>query len=585
MSGARSGSSGVQEPAEPAQAVKLPAEPGRAKPPIIFAIDDDLGVLGAMARDLRREYGADYRIMRTDSGEKAFAMLENARLKGEQVALFLVDQRMPTISGLDFLRRAKELFPDAKRVLLTAYADSQASIQAINETRLDYYLMKPWDPPEERLYPVLTELLDDWRAAFRPSFTGLTVIGHRYSAASHEVKEFLGRNLVPFRWLDVEASEEAQQLLELATGGPRTLPVVLLPDGRPLLRPSVTEIAAAIGLATAPRLELYDLVIVGAGPAGLAAGVYAASEGLSTLLVESQAPGGQAGMSSMIENYLGFPAGLSGSELSRRAATQARRFGAEILTPSEAVGLARSGHYSVVQLAGGREVGGRALLVATGVSYRKLDAEGAERLAGRGLYYGAALTEALAVKGGHAVVIGGGNSAGQAALYLAQHARQVTLLVRGESIAHSMSQYLVAQLEETPNVEVRHRTVVTELKGERRLEAVSTLTRGPEQEGAAESFGVDAVFAFIGAEPRSAWLNGSVNLDEQGFITTGTALGANGRTPEGWSLKRQPFWLETSLPGVFAAGDVRQRSIKRIASAVGEGAMAVQFIHQYLAEA
>lgn len=546
--------------------------------PIILAVDDDLGVLGAVARDLRREYGANYRVLRADSGELALELLERAKLASDPVALFLVDQRMPHMTGLEFLAQARELYPAAKRVLLTAYADSQASIQAINETQLDYYLMKPWDPPEERLYPVLTDLLDDWQADFQPASSAVTVIGHPYSAASHVVKEFLGRNVVPYRWLDVEAAPEAAQLLALAAAGPGDLPVVLLPDGTPLLKPAVADIARHIGLRTTPDLQLYDLVIVGAGPAGLAAGVYGASEGLTTLLVESQAPGGQAGMSSRIENYLGFPAGLSGADLSRRATTQARRFGAEILTPSEAVGLEPSGGYTVVRLADGRDVGGRAVLVATGVSYRRLDVPGADRLAGSGLYYGAALSEALAVKDGHAVVVGAGNSAGQAAMYLAQYAQSVTLLARGASIAASMSQYLVAQIEQTPNIRVCTGRTVVAVHGERRLESVSTVRTGSAQ---SEALAADALFVFIGAEPHSGWLAGRVVLDERGYVPTGPALAA---FPASASGRRQPLWLETSAAGVFAAGDVRLRSVKRIASAVGEGAMAVQLIHQYLAE-
>lgn len=598
--------------------------PGQdAKKPIILAVDDDPGVLGAVSRDLRREYGSRYRILRADSGEAALQLLEKAKLANDPVALFLVDQRMPGMTGLEFLGRARQFYPGAKRVLLTAYADSAASIQAINETQLDYYLMKPWDPPEERLYPVITDLLDDWHAEFQPASAALTVIGHPYSAASHALKEFLGRNVVPYRWLDVEVAPEATELLGLAGAAPGDLPVVLLPDGTPLLQPSAADIAGHIGLRTAPELQLYDLVIVGAGPAGLAAGVYGASEGLSTLLVESQAPGGQAGQSSRIENYLGFPSGLSGADLSRRAATQARRFGAEILTPSEAVGLRREAGYTVVQLADGREAGGRTVLVATGVSYRRLDVPGAERLAGSGLYYGAALSEALEVKDGQAVVVGAGNSAGQAAMYLARFAAQVTLLVRGGSLGASMSQYLVAQIEQTPNIRVALHTSVAEVHGERRVEALTVVRRapsgaargggasgasaaaghsraagpaaagpvaaGPAADGSPgstedptrETLAADALFVFIGAEPHSEWLAGCLDLDEHGYIFTGTALAAQGEAGSG---RRRAYWLETSLPGVFAAGDVRSRSVKRIASAVGEGAMAVQLIHQYLAE-
>lgn len=549
-----------------------------ARKPILFVVDDDLSVLAAVARDLRREYGRHYRVMRADSGAAALAALERAKLGNAQVALLLVDQRMPDMSGLDFLAKARELYPGAKRVLLTAYADSQASIQAINETQLDYYLLEPWDPPEEHLYPVIDDLLDDWRAAFPPSFTGVTLVGHLYSARAHELKEFLGRNLVPYRWLDVERSREAEELLRLAGADSKELPLLLLPDGSALKRPTVADVAARIGLRSTPELQLYDLVIVGAGPAGLAAAVYAASEGLSTLLLERHSPGGQAGMSSRIENYLGFPSGLSGAELSRRAAAQARRFGAEILTPTEAVALRCEGPYRFLRLADGREVGARAVLVATGVDYRLLDAPGAERLTGRGLYYGAAITEAMALGGGEAYVVGGGNSAGQAAMYLARFARRVVMLVRGASLTASMSSYLVEQLEQAPNVEVRVGTVVAELHGEKHLEEITIAER---KGGRTERVPAAALFAFIGAAPRTDWLAGTLASDEQGYLATGPQLeGRDGA----WDLPRAPFLLETSQPGVFAAGDVRQRSVKRIASAVGEGAMAVQFVHQHLAE-
>lgn len=551
-----------------------------SKKPLIVAVDDDLGVLGAISRDLRREYGEHYRIVRADSGERALAALEQAKLANDSVALFVVDQRMPQMSGLEFLAEARELFPDAKRVLLTAYADSQASIKAINETRLDYYLMKPWDPPEERLYPVLSDLLDDWRADFQPPFSGLTLIGHPYSAATHELKEFLGRNIVPYRWLDVENSSEAEELLSIADAAPEDLPVLLLADGTALIKPDPAAIARSIGLKTAPEMQLYDLVIVGAGPAGLAAAVYGASEGLSTLMIENHSPGGQAGMSSRIENYLGFPSGLSGADLSRRAATQARRFGAEILTPAEAIGLRREDPYRVVQLADGKEVAGRALLVATGVSYRMLDVPGADRLAGSGVYYGAAITEAMAARQGEVFVIGGGNSAGQAAMYLSRFAEKVTMLVRGSSLAASMSSYLIAQIEQTPNIEVRARSVAVELEGEQRLTGVTVCQLDSRQ---TESLPAAALFVFIGASPRTGWLGDNVACDHGGYVNTGPQLGGEGFRPVDWNLQRSPFWLETSVPGVFAAGDVRNRSVKRIASAVGEGAMAVQFIHQHLA--
>jgi thioredoxin reductase (NADPH) len=548
--------------------------------PIIFAVDDDLGVLGAVARDLRREYGQQYRIMRASAGADALVDLEKLRLANHPVALFLVDQRMPDMSGLEFLAAARELYPNAKRALLTAYADSQASIQAINETRLDYYLMKPWDPPEERLYPIVTELLDDWHAENRPAYSGLTLIGHPYSAITHDLKDFLGRNLVPYRWLDVETEPEAEELLRLSGNGAGDLPVLLLTDGTVLVKPTKTQIAQSIGLQTKAGMHLYDLVIVGAGPAGLAAAVYASSEGLSTVLVESHAPGGQAGQSSRIENYLGFPAGLSGADLSRRATTQARRFGAEILTPTVAVGLRREDPFRFVKLADGTEIGGKAVLVATGVSYRKLDTPGAERLAGVGVYYGAAQTEAVSVKGAHAFVIGGGNSAGQAAMYLSQFAERVTMLIRGSGLAATMSQYLVAQIEQTPAIDVRTRAVVEGMIGSEKLEAVTVRDIDTNE---SQTFPAAGVFVFIGAAPHTSWLTDAVTADPQGYLFTGVDLSKASGLPVGWNVDREPYWLETSVPGVFAAGDVRHRSVKRIASAVGEGAMALQFVHQHLA--
>jgi thioredoxin reductase (NADPH) len=564
----------------------MPAGPHAAAPtpapakPIIVTVDDEPAVLAAVARDLRREYGARYRVLRAESGADALEALKPAKLRGERVALFLVDQRMPRMSGLEFLAEASAMFPDAKRVLLTAYADTEASIRAINETRLDYYLMKPWDPPEERLYPVVSDLLDDWQAAFRPPFQGLRVIGHRWSAPSYQVKEFLARNLVPYRWLDVERDEEAEELLTLAGATPDDLPLVVLADGEALKRPTPVAIAERIGLRTRAEQPFYDLVIVGGGPAGLAAAVYGASEGLRTLLVENEAPGGQAGMSSAIENYLGFPSGLSGGDLARRAVTQARRFGAEILTPVEATGLRLDDPYRFVTLSDGSEVSCHALLVATGVSYQWLDVPGAERLAGAGLYYGSATSEAVESRGSHVFIVGAGNSAGQAAMYLAKYADDVTMLVRGTGLTQSMSQYLIAQIEANDRITVRTRVVVDELHGEARLEAV---TLRDLDRDATETVSAGAVFVFIGARPRTDWAADVLERDPRGFLLTGPDVMHGGRPPRGWQLERDPFWLESSVSGVFVAGDVRHRSIKRVASAVGEGSMAVQFIHQHLA--
>jgi thioredoxin reductase (NADPH) len=547
--------------------------------PVILAVDDEPSVLAAVVRDVRHHYGKDYSVARAGSGAEALETLRDLKLRSETVALLLVDQRMPGMTGVAFLREAMGLFPSAKRALLTAYADTDAAIRAINEVKLDHYLMKPWHPPEELLYPVLDDLLDDWRANFQPAFEGVRLVGDRWSADGHRIRDFLARNLIPYRWLDVESDPEAAQLRALAGAGD-ALPLVVLPDGATLSRPTVAELAGRLGLHTQAAADAYDFVIVGAGPAGLAAAVYGASEGLRTLLIEREAPGGQAGTSSSIENYLGFPAGLSGGDLARRAVAQARRFGAEILAPMEAVGFETRDGYHIVKLGNGSKVTTQALLVATGVSYRLLDVPGADRLAGAGLYYGAAITEALTVKGQDVFVVGGGNSAGQGALYLARFARSVTLLVRGASLAETMSQYLVERIQESQNVHVRPRVAVTEVHGEKSLEGVSVRDVGT---GAVERLPARAVFVFIGAAPRTAWLGGALQADAGGFVLSGVDLEREGgKRPRGWLADRDPFWLETSVAGVFVAGDLRHHSTKRIASAVGEGAMAVQFVHQHL---
>jgi thioredoxin reductase (NADPH) len=548
--------------------------------PVIFAVDDEPSVLAAVARDLRHRYATDYRVLRAGSGSEALEALRELKLRNEAVALLLVDQRMPGMTGVALLHEAMALFPQAKRALLTAYADTDAAIRAINEVRLDHYLMKPWHPPEELLYPVLDDLLDDWRANFQPVFEGVRVVGHRWSADGHRVRDFLARNLIPFRWLDIEADAEAAELRALAGPVEAPLPLVVLADGTRLSRPSVAELAERLGLHTQAAANAYDLVIVGAGPAGLAAAVYGASEGLRTLLIEREAPGGQAGTSSSIENYLGFPAGLSGGDLARRAVAQARRFGAEILAPMEAVGFATRDGYHIVTLGNGSTVSTQALLVATGVSYRLLDVPGAERLAGAGLFYGAAITEALTVKGQDVLVVGGGNSAGQGALYLARFARSVTLLVRGAGLAETMSQYLVERINEAENIQVRTHVAVSEVHGESSLEAVSIRDLGT---GNLERLPARAAFVFIGAAPRTAWLDGALQVDAGGFVLSGVDLRREGgKHPRGWLAERDPFWLETSIAGVFVAGDLRHQATKRVASAVGEGAMAVQFVHQHL---
>lgn len=547
--------------------------------PLILGLDDEPAVLSAVQRDLRRRYGQNYRIIGATSGSTALETLRKVKLANDPVALFLVDQRMPHMSGIEFLEEARQLFPDAKRVLLTAYADTEAAIRAINEVRLDYYLVKPWDPPEERLYPVLDDLLEDWQASFRPPFVGIRVVGHQWSPLSHQVKDFLARNLVPYQWLDVETSAEATQLMASLTLLRTQLPFVVFPDGSHLVQPSNVQLAEKVGLRIRANMPLYDLVIVGAGPAGLAAAVYGASEGLHTLLIEREAPGGQAGQSSRIENYLGFPSGLSGSDLARRARDQAIRFGAEILTPQEVVGIQVKDSTRVVSLADGMVVNARSLLIATGVSYRKLNVPGIDALTGAGVYYGAAITEATSCRNQPVFVVGGGNSAGQGAMYLSRFARSVSILVRGPSLAATMSQYLIDQIASTPNITICPHTTVTEVHGQEALTAVTIMD---VTTGALQTLPAAALFIFIGAEPRTEWVAGVVARDEKGFILSGPDLMRQGRRPVGWPLDRDPFFLETSVPGIFVSGDVRYRSIKRVTSAVGEGAMAVSFVHEYL---
>jgi thioredoxin reductase (NADPH) len=547
--------------------------------PAIIAVDDDRVVRSAVERDLRRQYGKDFRILSADSGAVAIEVLKELKLRGNPVALMLADQRMPQMTGVEFLAQAIQLFPDAKRLLLTAYADTEVAIRAINDIRLDHYLMKPWDPPEEHLFPVIKDQLDAWEARFHPGFEGMRVIGHRWSPLAYAVKEFLARNQIPYHWLDVESDSLACQLLETAGADRTVLPVVILPDGTVLVQPTTGELASRAGLSTRAQAPFYDLVIVGSGPGGLGAGVYGASEGLRTLIIEREAPGGQAVQSSRIENYLGFPSGVSGGDLARRAVAQANRFGAELLTPQEVTGLRLNAPYKIVTMSDGTEVSCHALLIATGVSYRKLDALGCDELTGAGVYYGAAATEAIATTGQDVFVVGAGNSAGQAAVHLARFARTVTILVRGDGLAESMSRYLIDQIQNTPNIAVRTHARVTAAHGTAHLEAVTTLN---VDGGTSETQPAAGLFIFIGALPRTEWLKGLVELDSFGFIPTGPDLTGTGKRPRGWTVDRDPYWLESSVPGIFVAGDVRAQSIKRVASAVGEGAMAVQFIHRYL---
>ncbi len=545
--------------------------------PILLAVDDDVSVLEAVVQDLRRQYGATYRVMRAASGPAALDTLAQLKSRDEPVALLISDQRMPGMSGVEMLERARTIYPDARRILLTAYADTEAAIRAINTARIHYYLNKPWDPPEEKLYPVVNDLLDDWQASFSPPFEGLRVIGHRWSLNDHRLRNFLSRNHVPYRWIDVSVGDEALTLLKDRGLDPEKLPVVLLSDGSVLIDPDLETLAGRVGLRVQAAQDFYDIVVVGAGPAGLAAAVYGASEGLRTVVIEPEAPGGQAGSSSRIENYLGFPSGVTGADLGRRAYAQASRFGAEFVT-QRATGMRVDGQYRFLQLADGREVSSHCVLLAPGVQYRKLDIPGADRLTGRGIYYGAALVEALACKGEEVFIVGGANSAGQAALHFAKYATKVTMLVRGEGLSATMSKYLIDEIVRTSNIVIEARTQIIEATGDEHLTELRLRNGSGEVQVPASS-----LFVFIGAAPVTAWLPSCIMRDEKGFILAGPDLRSDGKLPEVWNEKRDPFLLESSVPGVFVAGDVRSGSVKRVASAVGEGSIAVQFMHQYLA--
>jgi len=552
--------------------------------PILLSVDDDADVLRAIERDLRSQYGADYRVIGSDSPEGGLNLLKQLKVRNDKVALLLVDQRMPKMDGVTFLREAQQIFPDAKRALLTAYADTNAAISAINRASINYFFLKPWDPPAENLYPQLNDLLEEWRASYHPAFEGIRVLGTRWSPRCYELRDFLARNRVPYQWIDVEATgddAETKRLLDALGPDATHLPAVLFPDGSKLLESALTEVAQKVGLKTRAQTNFYDLAIVGGGPAGLAAAVYGASEGLHTVMVEREAPGGQAGMSSRIENYLGFPSGLSGNDLARRAVAQAQRFGVEILAPQEVVGVRLEGSYRLVKLADGSEISCHVLMIASGVQWRRLEAPGIDRLQGAGVYYGGGASEARSCKDETIYIVGGANSAGQAAMHFAKYAGNVVILVRGSSLSSTMSQYLIDQIEQTSNIQVWPHASVAEAHGETRLEEISVLCADSNK---VERVPATSIFIFIGALPRTDWLGDLVERDDRGFLLTGPDLMKEGKRPKGWSLERDPYLLETNVPGIFAVGDVRHGSVKRVASGVGEGSVAVQFIHQYLSK-
>ena len=542
--------------------------------PVLLAVDDDISVLEAVVQDLRRKYGQNYRILRAASGQAAIDISTQLKERGDVVALFLSDQRMPGMTGVEFLVRAIDLFPEAKRCLLTAYADTEAAIKAINSARIHYYLNKPWDPPEDKLYPVLDDLLQAWTEGYKAPYDGIQVISTRWGAGDHEVRNFLSRNRIPFKWLNPEQTPEFAEMLRSKGLDEGKLPVVLFGDGSSLVQPNSTELASKVGLRTQAQQEYYDVVVVGAGPAGLAAGVYGASEGLKTLLVEPLAPGGQAGSSSKIENYLGFPEGLSGDELAKRAYIQAQRLGAEFLTQG-VTSIRTENGYHIVQMTDGREVTCRVCLIATGVDYCWLCVPGEEDLRGKGVFYGAALTETNSCADEEIYIVGGANSAGQAAMHFSRHARKVRMLIRGASLEKSMSKYLIDQIQATPNITVEPRTEIIAFHGDGHLERITVCNQGKEDTREAAS-----VFIFIGAEPRTDWLPNGIARDNKGFLLAGPDLK---KSADLWKLDRDPYLLETSIPGIFVAGDVRHGSVKRCASAVGEGSIAIQFVHQYLA--
>ncbi len=551
------------------------------KKPILFVVDDDPQVLAAVTRDLRAEYRANYRIIRTDVPQEGLDALKDLKRKGEVVALFLVDQRMPQMLGVEFLEEAKKTYPEAKSVLLTAYSDTDAAIKAINDVQLDYYLSKPWNPPEERLYPVLNDLLDAWQMAYVPEFDGLKVLGYQYNPHTHDIKDYLSSNIFPFQWIDVETNPKGKELIELYGLESTDMPVVSFPDGDCIKNPSITELARRLGLNVEAGKGLYDVAIIGAGPSGLAAAVYGGSEGLKTLLIEKKAPGGQAGTSSRIENYLGFPKGLSGQELTHRAITQAKRFGIEFLSPKEVVSITTKDNYKILKLDDGEEIRTKSVIVSTGVNYRKLPAEGVEEFTGAGIYYGSSMTEAQACKDREVYIVGGGNSAGQAAVYLSNFAKNVYIVIRRDDLSSSMSQYLIDQINGIENIQLLPKTNITGVSGENgRL----TKLELSEMEGGSKEVEAQALFIFIGSRPYTDWIDLELIKNDKGFLETGRELSRYENFRKIWKKEREPFLLETCSPGIFASGDVRAGAMNRVASAVGEGSMAIKFVHEYLAE-
>ena len=547
--------------------------------PIIVTVDDEILVLNAISRDLRKHFGGEYRIIKANSGTEALDTLRQLKQRNDPVALILSDQRMPGMSGTEYLAQAEKFYPDARKVLLTAYADTEAAITSINDIGLDHYLMKPWDPPDQNLYPVLDDLLSDWLATTQMPYDGIRVAGTLWSPQSHKIKDFLARNRIPYQWLDIEVDQEAHVLVDTVADEDRRLPIVFFPDGSTLIQPDFRSLAEKVGLQTQATHPFYDLIIIGAGPAGLGAAVYGASEGLSTALIEREATGGQAGTSSRIENYLGFPKGISGGDLARRATDQAKRLGAEILTAVEVVEVSIDGPYRIVKFNDGTELSCKSLIVATGVTLRRLEVPGVEKLTGAGIYYGAALTEAAFYRDEHVFVVGGANSAGQAAMFFSLYAKQVTMLVRGDSLTTNMSAYLIDQINGTENINVKTNTVVTEAIGDDKLEEI---TLRDSQTGEETTLPAAAMFIFIGARSHADIVADIVECNQSGFIYTGSSLMRDGKRPKGWTDGRDPFLLETSVPGIFAAGDVREGAVRRVASAVGEGAIAVSMVHQYL---